>query len=118
MQRIPALALVVAFWLAPAAGATPIATVGSAPGESHVSNRWDRGAWMPQVAANAVFRETLPGVDDRSLEAVAKLAATPLSIQVTTLHAGNPQLVFADDDPYLSTDAYVSTETSFIASIP
>jgi hypothetical protein len=113
MHRLPALALALVLGLSPAAGATPISTVGSATGEEDVSNQMGRGGWMPQVAANLVFRETLPGIDERSLEAVAKLGATPLSIQVTTLYPGIPRLTFSDRSEY-----YVSTRASFMTSIP
>jgi hypothetical protein len=82
-------------------------------GEADVSNQTARAEWMPQVAANVVFREALPGIDERSLEAVAKLNATPLNIQATTLQPGNPRLVFSDRG-----NSYVSTRASFMASIP
>ena len=113
MARLPALALAVVLGLAPAAIATPIFSVGSAAGEADVSNRSDRAGWMPQLVANMVFRETLPGIDQRSLEAVANLSAAPLSIQATTLRPGHPRLMFADQ-----ASAYVSTRASFMSSIP
>jgi hypothetical protein len=55
----------------------------------------------------------MPGIDERSLEAVAKLASAPVSIQATTLRRGDPQLVFTGNS-----EQYVSTRASFIASIP
>ncbi len=113
MVRLSAFALALVLGLSPVAGATPISTVASAAGEADVSNQTDRAAWMPQLAANLVFREAIPGIAARSLEALARLAARPLSIQATTLDPGNPQLVFSDSKKY-----YVSTRASFIASIP
>ena len=97
MARIACIALVLLLAFAPAAGATRISTVGSGSADSETCcGPYDLRSWMPEIAANTVFRVTRPGVYSHSLEALAALDATPIALQATTLWRGDPQLMFAD----------------------
>ena len=50
MRRVALLIIAIVLWLPPAAGAGPIATVGSAQGEAEVRNQFGLEGWMPQLS--------------------------------------------------------------------